>query len=107
MILIIAGMIALTIAVAFWLAAQFTAERVHFQKTPDRPCSFGCSMAWLAIRSHDTEAVLEALRVVNPAPCNWSSGVGAVYDSSETVDALHDAATPFAGEDAAGESNIF
>jgi len=80
-ILIIAGMIALTIAVAFWLAAQFTAERVHFQKTPDRPCSFGCSMAWLAIRSHDTEAVLEALRVVNPAPCNWSSGVGAVYDN--------------------------
>jgi len=80
-ILIIAGMIALTIAVAFWLAAQFTAERVHFQTTPDRPCAFGCSMAWLAIRSHDTEAVLEALRVVNPAPCNWSSGVGAVYDN--------------------------
>ncbi|MGI9404291.1 MAG: hypothetical protein ACR2OF_07280 [Hyphomicrobium sp.] len=81
MILIIAGMIALTIAVAFWLAAQFTAERVHFQATPDRPCAFCHSMAWLAIRSHDTEAVLEALGVTNPAPCNWNSGIGSVYDN--------------------------
>lgn len=81
MILIIAGMIALTIAVAFWLAAQFTTERIQFQATPDRPCAFGHSMAWLAIRSRDTEAVLEALRVTNPEPCNWNSGVGAVYDN--------------------------
>ena len=87
MILIIAGMIALTIAVAFWLAAQFTAERVQFQATPDGPCAFGHSMAWLAIRSRDTEAVLEALRVTNPEPCNWNSGVGAVYDNQ--LDELH------------------
>lgn len=81
MILIIAGMIALTIAAAFWLAAQFATEQAHFQATPDRPCAFGCSMAWLAIRSGDTDAILKALRVERPAPCNWSSGIGTVYDN--------------------------
>lgn len=80
MILIIAGMIALTIAVAFWLAAQVAAERVQFEVTPDHPCAFGYSMAWLAIRSRDTDAVLEALRVTKPEPCNWNSGIGTVYD---------------------------
>ena len=37
-------------------------------------------MAWLAIRSDEPDAVIEALRLENAAPCNWNSGVGAAYD---------------------------
>jgi hypothetical protein len=79
-ILIIAGMIALTVAAAFWLARQAVEERVVFEAVPDRPCGFGYGMAWLAIRTRDPEAVIEALRLDERAPCNWNSGIGAVYD---------------------------
>jgi hypothetical protein len=78
--LIIAGMIALTVAAAFWLARRTTDERVVLDAVPDHPCAFGCSMAWLAIRNADPEEVIEVLRLIEPTPCNWNSGIGAVYD---------------------------
>jgi hypothetical protein len=73
-------MISLTAAAAFWLARQSAERRVVFEMTPDRPCAFGCSMSWLAVRSADANDILEALGLVEPAPCNWNSGIGAVYD---------------------------
>jgi len=78
--LIILGMIALTVSAAFWLARQTADDSVVFEAVPDQPCAFGCAMAWLAIRSRDPEAVIEALRLPEPSPCNWNSGIGAVYD---------------------------
>jgi hypothetical protein len=78
--LVIAGMIALTVALAFWLVRGSTDERVVLDDEPDRPCSFGCSMAWLAIRSTDAEEVIAALGLIEPTRCNWNSGIGAVYD---------------------------
>ena len=92
MILIIAGMIALTVAGAFWLARQAAEERVEFETIPDRPCGFGCSMAWLAIRTRDPEAVIEALRLDEFASCNWNAGIGAVYD--DRLGAAHIFVTP-------------
>ncbi len=80
MTLIIAGMIALTVATAFWLARETTDEQVMLDAVPDRPCAFGCSMAWLAIRNADPEEIIEVLRLIEPTPCNWNSGIGAVYD---------------------------
>jgi hypothetical protein len=41
---------------------------------------FGYKMAWLAVRSRDTQAVVEALELVAAEPCNWKSGIGTVYD---------------------------
>ena len=82
MILTIAIMVALTIAIAAKVLAPRLADgRIIFQRNPDAPHSFGRRMAWLAIRSRDTEAVAEALGLGDWVPCNWSSGIGTVYDN--------------------------
>lgn len=92
MILIIAGMIALTVAGAYWLARGAAEQRIIFADIPDAPCAFGCEMAWLAIRSREPEAVIEALRLREAAPCNWNSGIGSIYD--DRVGATHVFVTP-------------
>jgi hypothetical protein len=79
-ILTILGMIALTVAGAYRLARAGGAKRIVLGSSPDGPCAFGCGMAWLAVRSDDPVAVLEALRLEEPRPCNWNSGIGAAYD---------------------------
>ena len=81
-ILSIAIMIALTVAIAAHVLAPRIAEgRVLFSQDPDRPASFGNRMAWIAVRSRDAEAVLEALGIAEAEPCNWQSGIGTVYDA--------------------------
>lgn len=72
----------LTVAVAaIRLAPQIAGGRVIFDVEPDRPAKFGYRMAWLAIRTRDTGAVLQALGLTEDAEAaNWSSGLGAVYD---------------------------
>lgn len=81
MILTIAIMVALTIAIAARvLAPHMGEERILFEHSPDRPAAFGYRMAWLAVRTRDTEAVLDELDLVAPEPCNWRSGIGSVYD---------------------------
>ena len=87
MILTILGMIDLTNAGAFRLARAGGAKRIVLASSPDGPCAFGCGMAWLAVRSDDPVAVLEALRLEEPSPCNWNSGIGAAYD--EWLGAAH------------------
>ncbi len=54
--------------------------RVIFDGTPDLPAPFGYRMAWLAVRSRDPKAVMEALGVAAATPANWNSGIGTVYD---------------------------
>ena len=81
MILTIAIMVALTVAIAAHLLAPRMAEgRVIFEQSPDHPASFGYRMAWLAVRSRDTLAVVEELGLIAAEPCNWKSGIGTVYD---------------------------
>ena len=81
MILTIAIMVALTIAVAaHTLAPRMADGRVIFEQSPDRPAGFGYRMAWLAVRSRDTRAVVEELGLLAAEPCNWKSGIGTVYD---------------------------
>lgn len=87
MILTIAIMVALTIAIAaFALAPRMGDGRVIFEQSPDRPTPFGYKMAWLAVRTRDTKAVLEALGLTAAEPCNWRSGIGTVYDDQLGTD---------------------
>lgn len=79
-LIIIVGMIAFTVAGAYWLARGAGEKRLVLAQSPDGPRAFGCAMSWLAIRSDDAETVIEAMRLEGAAPCNWNSGVGAVYD---------------------------
>ncbi len=82
MILVIAVMIAITIAVAAYkLAPRLGDGRVVFGVEPDHPAAFGYDMAWLAVRTRDTEAVVSALTLQDPQRCNWNSGIGTVYDA--------------------------
>lgn len=82
MILTIAVMVALTIAIAACvLAPRLSEGRIAFERSPDRPAAFGYKMAWLAVRSRDTDAVVEELGLLAAQPCNWRSGIGSVYDN--------------------------
>jgi hypothetical protein len=73
-----------TVAIAaIRLAPQITEGRVVFDLEPDRPAKFGYHMAWLAIRTRDTGAVLHAMGLTEDAEAaNWASGLGAVYDKT-------------------------
>ncbi len=81
MILTILIMVIATVAVAaLKLAPRIGNSRVVYPTTPDKPVPFGYQMAWLAIRSRDTAAVMDALGLDAGQPSNWNSGIGTVYD---------------------------
>ncbi len=79
-IFIILAMTSMTVLGAYCLARSGGEKRVVFADVPDGPAAFGCSMAWLAVRSDDPMELVEALRLEQPSLCNWNSGIGAVYD---------------------------
>lgn len=73
----------LTVAiVAIRLAPQMAEGRLVFDHAPDPPQPFGYKMAWLAIRTRDTGAVIEQLGLSEAGVANWSSGLGTVYDTA-------------------------
>ncbi|MFA5902196.1 MAG: hypothetical protein WC829_24140 [Hyphomicrobium sp.] len=80
MIITILGLMVLTVAGAYWLSRRGGERRIVFAQVADGPSAFGCSMAWLAVRSDDPVDVVDALHLQNATACNWNSGVGAVYD---------------------------
>jgi hypothetical protein len=85
--LIVTALIAITIVVAaLVLVPRLMPGRVVFDASPDRPYPFGYKMSWLAIRTGDTAAVVDALAIEAPELANWRSGIGTVYcdDYSET-----------------------
>lgn len=78
---IVIALVVATVAIAgLWLAPRMRGGRVVFDAVPDRPLAFGYDMAWLAIRSDDTEAVLDMLALDDETAANWNSGLGTVYD---------------------------
>lgn len=70
-----------TVAIAaIQMAPRMAEGRIIFGVEPDRPAGFGYRMTWLAIRTRDTSAVLDALQLTSPQDANWSTGLGSVYD---------------------------
>lgn len=49
--------------------------------TPDSPIGFGYKTTWWSFLSRDTQAVADAIGLVNPQPCNWHSGIPASYEN--------------------------
>ncbi|MDX2308125.1 MAG: hypothetical protein NW216_07805 [Hyphomicrobium sp.] len=81
MLLTVLGLVVATMFVAIrYLAPRLSQGNVLYGAVPDAPTGFGYRMAWLAVRTRDTGAVVEALGLIGPHPCNWRSGIGAVYD---------------------------
>ena len=80
MLFVVILMTVLTVVIAaVHLAPQMAPGRIIFSHEPDRPAGFGYRMAWLAIRTRDTGAVIEALRLQEPEVANWRTGLGTVY----------------------------
>lgn len=52
-----------------------------FNRTPDKPQPFGFKVNWLALRTSDPSAVVDALELGEATPANWESGLAAVYSS--------------------------
>lgn len=81
-------LVLLTVAVsAFWLAPRLGERRLRHDRAPDRPQPFGYRMAWLAIRTTDTQQVIDALGLKSVQASNWSSGLGTAY--SEELGETH------------------
>lgn len=52
-----------------------------FDQTPDEPEPFGFKVSWLALKTSDPAAVLDALELREATPTNWESGLAAMYAS--------------------------
>jgi hypothetical protein len=77
---VVIAMTVLTVVIAtMHLAPQIAPGRIVYGLTPDKPTGFGYRMSWLAIRTRDIGAVIEALRLSEPQAANWSTGLGTVY----------------------------
>ncbi len=56
-----------------------TPRPIAIESTPDSPVPFGYKTVWWAIRGSDLSAVSDAIRLHDPQPCNWTSGVRLSY----------------------------
>ncbi|MGD9785474.1 MAG: hypothetical protein AB7E80_01150 [Hyphomicrobiaceae bacterium] len=81
MVLFVTLLVAATIAAAaLWLAPRLGRGRLILATDPDSPHPFGWDTSWIAVRSSDTMAVVDALGLEAPEDSNWNSGLGSVYD---------------------------
>ena len=83
--ILIFSLIALTVGlIAFVILPRLSDRSVAFAGEPDAPKAFGADMAWMAIRSEDTAAVVSALGIAieGASVANWNSGIGTIYDVS-------------------------
>lgn len=79
--LVVVILVVATVAIAgFWLVPRMGRGRVIYSEAPDRPLAFGTDMTWLAIRTQDTEAVLDMLVLDDETAANWNTGLGTIYD---------------------------
>src|SRR5262245_3753617 len=75
-----AGAALVAAAVASPEPAQLGAAMPSFDRTPDKPQSFGWKILWFAVRASDPASVLDALEFGPGTQANWASGLWAAYD---------------------------
>jgi len=54
-----------------------------FDQTPDEPEPFGYKVSWLAIKTPEPAAVVEALDLGEATPTNWASGLALAYSQDD------------------------
>lgn len=54
-------------------------------QTPDNPRGFGFKNTWWALPCADTEAVVDAIRLQEPQPANWQTGIDQAYENNVFV----------------------
>lgn len=96
LISVIALVILTTVLAGKVVVPRLMTHHVRLANAPDQPRAFGRDMAWLAIRTEDSDAVAAALGLTGLRPANWTSGVGAIYDA-EVSDGLLFISPPIQG----------
>lgn len=66
-------------AIASPALAQLGTAMPSFDRTPDKPQSFGYKVLWFAVRASDPASVLDALEFGPGTQANWASGLSAAY----------------------------
>jgi hypothetical protein len=56
-----------------------------FNQMPDKPQPYGFKVSWLALKTSDPAAVLDALELGEATPANWESGLAPVHGSDPWV----------------------
>jgi hypothetical protein len=58
---------------------------LSFDQTPDKPQPFGFKIIWIALKTSDPLAVIDALELEAAKPANWDSGLPAAYKTESRV----------------------
>lgn len=86
-IVLVAGFFFLRWKLRSTVARAMTEKRnlppLEISAEPDEPVSFGYKTCWLAIRSDDPQAVIEAIGLRDVQRANWDSGTTAAYRHDE------------------------
>jgi hypothetical protein len=56
-----------------------------FHQTPDKPQPFGFKIIWIALKTSDPLAVIDALELKAATPANWESGLPAAYEMDSWI----------------------
>jgi len=73
-------MVVATIAIiGLLLVPKVMPHKIIYDLVPDKPCSFGYKMSWIAIKTQDVHKVLATLDLSHVVSSNWQSGIGTVY----------------------------
>jgi hypothetical protein len=51
----------------------------------DMPIGFGYKVAWLAVKTHDANAVVQKIGLRDPKACNWRRGIDLAYAQEQVV----------------------
>lgn len=55
-------------------------KAIKFDSNPDLPVEFGYKCQWFAVKTNDTQAVLDALKLKNIQISNWRTGIDGAYE---------------------------
>jgi hypothetical protein len=53
---------------------------INFDSNPDSPVAFGYKCQWFAVKTNDTQAVLDAMKLKNIQITNWKTGIEGAYE---------------------------
>jgi len=56
-----------------------------FNQTPDQPQPFGFKIIWIALKTSDPLAVIDALELKAATPANWESGLPVAYETGSWI----------------------
>lgn len=55
-------------------------KAIQFDSNPDYPVPFGYKCQWFAIKTNDTQAVINAMQLKNVRVANWTTGIDGAYE---------------------------